>query len=277
MRYVVATGALLCAAVALCVQPVTVRAQVLQNSKIEINYEEPKNPVHRPIYERLKKRQVLEQLKAFLAPLRLPKKLAITTLDCGEVNAWYNKVRGLLLCYEYFHDLETKIAKEQLPAGYNKADALVGGFLGVTFHELGHAVFDILEIPVYGREEDAADQMAAFILLQFGPQVSRRTVSGAAYMWLSGNRTWPRTLYSDEHGNELQRHYNFLCLGYGGDPKTFQDFVDKGALPAARAKNCAREYQQVRNAFVKTILPFVDQGLMKKVQATEWLKAEDFR
>jgi len=277
MKYLGVIGALACAGVALCVQPAVVRAQQLQNSKIEITYEEPKNAVHRPIYERLQKRQVLEQLKQFLAPLRLPKKLAIQTVECGEVNAYYNRARGLLLCYEYLHDLETRIARDEPPAGYNRPDALVGGFLGVTFHELGHAVFDILEVPVYGREEDAADEMAAFILLQFGPQVSRRMISGAAYMWLSKDKTWPRTLFSDEHGNDLQRHYNFLCLGYGGDPKTFQDFVDKGALPPERAKNCAREYQQVRNAFVKTILPFVDQALMKKVQATEWLRAEDFK
>jgi hypothetical protein len=277
MRYLRATGALVCAGVALCVQQPAARAQELQNPRIEITYEEPKQGVHRAIYDRLKQRQVLEQLKQFMAPLRLPKKLAIQTVECGEVNAYYNKVKGLLLCYEYLADLEKRIASEQPPAGYNRADALVGGFLGVTFHEVGHALFDILEIPVYGREEDAADQMAGFILLQFGSEVSRRMISGTAYMWLSKDKTWPRTLFSDEHGNDLQRHYNFLCLGYGGDPKTFQDFVDKGALPADRAKNCAREYQQVKNAFVKTVLPYIDQNMMKTVQSKQWLRPEDFR
>jgi hypothetical protein len=275
MRYLVATA--VCAGVALCVQPPAPRAQELQNTKIEIKYEEPKEAAHRPIYERLQQRQVLEQLKQFLSPLRLPKKLAIQTVECGEVNAYYNKARGLLLCYEYFLDLEKRIAAEEPPPGYNRADALVGGFLGVTFHEIGHALFDILEAPVFGREEDAADQMAGFILLQFGPQVSRRMISGAAYMWMAKDKKMTRTAYSDEHGSDLQRHYNFLCLGYGGDPATFQDFVDKGALPPERAKNCAHEYQQVRNAFVKTILPYIDQSMMKVVQAKPWLLPGDFK
>ena len=84
--------------------------------------------------------------------------------------------------------------------------------------------------------------------------------------------------FSDEHGTDLQRHYNLLCLGYGGpNSAMFQDFVDQGALPKERAGNCAHEYQQVRNAFRRTVLPFVDVELMKKVQATEWLRPDDFK
>jgi hypothetical protein len=278
MKYVVAAGAWLCVALLLCVQPAPVRAQELKNSKITFKYEEPKEAKHQELYERLKKRQVLEQLAQFLSPVRLRKPLALTTAECkGEVNAYYNGSSAIILCYEYFVDLEAKVAAAQMPPGYNKADALVGGFLGVTIHEVGHALFDNLEIPVFGREEDAADQMAGFILQQFGAKIARRMVGGAAIMWAMKDQKWDRTTFSDEHGSELQRHYNFLCLGYGGDPKTFQDFVDKGALPPARAKNCAREYQLVRNAFVKTVLPYIDQAMMKKVQSMEWLREEDFK
>ena len=76
----------------------------------------------------------------------------------------------------------------------------------------------------------------------------------------------------DEHGTSQQRYFNTLCLGYGGDPQLFQDFVDRGWLPKERAENCADEYQQVRLAFVKTLLPFIDQDMMKKVRETDWLK-----
>jgi hypothetical protein len=61
-------------------------------------------------------------------------------------------------------------------------------------------------------------------------------------------------------------------LGYGGDPQLFKEFVDKGWLPKERASNCASEYQQIRFAFSKTIMPYVDQNLMKAVQAKDWLK-----
>ena len=51
--------------------------------------------------------------------------------------------------------------------------------------------------------------------------------------------------------------------------------MDKGALPPERAKLRAR-YQLVRNAFAKTILPYIDQAMMKKVKSMEWLREEDF-
>ena len=77
---------------------------------------------------------------------------------------------------------------------------------------------------------------------------------------------------SDEHGTASQRLYNTLCIAYGGDPATFQDFVDSGWLPPERAKNCAKEYQQIKFAFEKTILPFVDQEQMAKVRDRQWFQ-----
>ena len=54
-----------------------------------------------------------------------------------------------------------------------------------------------------------------------------------------------------------------------------QDFVDKGLLPKERSSNCAREYEQVRRAFSKTVLPYIDEGLRKKVQAIRWIRPDD--
>jgi hypothetical protein len=38
----------------------------------------------------------------------------------------------------------------------------------VTFHEVGHAAFDLFNVPIFGHEEDAADNFATFLMLQFG-------------------------------------------------------------------------------------------------------------
>ena len=56
-------------------------------SQIRIDYVEPKNPAHRPIYERLQKRRVLEDFRDFLSPLKLPHTLTIKIEGCGGVNA----------------------------------------------------------------------------------------------------------------------------------------------------------------------------------------------
>ena len=282
MRRIVST-ATVCAGAWLLFQPVPVRAQApdlqaLQNSKIEIAYDEPTSGEFFDVYQRLKKRQTLERLKGFLSPLRLKRKLILRHKQCNTVNAFYSPGdNSLNLCYDFFADLEKKVAAQPVVKGFSKEQALVGGFIGVALHEMGHGVVNLLEIPVFGREEDAADQIAAFTVMQFGPQLGRYLIRGAAQMWLAKDQAWERTAFSDEHGTERQRYYNFLCLGYGADPATFKDIVDQGLLPKERAADCGREYQRVKNAFTKTILPFVDLDMMKKVQATSWLRPEDMK
>src|SRR6187549_1900177 len=67
---------------------------------IQIEYREPINPAHRPIYERLRKRQVLEQYKEFMSPLKLQRALNVSLMGCnGVVNAVYQGGR-ISYCYE---------------------------------------------------------------------------------------------------------------------------------------------------------------------------------
>jgi len=116
-------------------------------------------------------------------------------------------------------------------------------------------------------------------MTQFGKEVARWLITGGVhnYRVAMEGKPWSRTDFADEHGSDAQRFYNFLCIGYGAEPAVFQDLVDKGLLPKDRARNCAREFQQVRFAFTKNVLPYVDQGLMEKVRAEKWVRPEDVR
>jgi hypothetical protein len=255
---------------------------MFENDQVEIEYVEPTKPELMPIYESMKELRVLEQLKQFLSPLNLPVKLKIATEQCPEEmgpNAFWGGVnRGLVICYQYLKFVRDVAPKEMTAEGYTRDDAITGMFLEVIFHELGHGMFDIYDIPTLGREEDGADQMAGFILSQFGPEVARRTLPGAAYANQKFYETftpqgWPRERYSDVHGHDLQRAYNYLCIAYGSDPETFAYFVDSGLLPKKRAVHCKREADQLLNAFQKTMLPHIDPDKMKAVQEKKWLPA----
>jgi hypothetical protein len=266
--------------------------QGLSNPNILIDYLEPREPFDpqdkdyakgmasyqrmMAIYERMKKRQILEEFNAFLSPLRLPKLLRIKTLQCNTVNAFYDPTeRTIKMCYEWMETTELQAPQKASPEGFTRQEAIVGGFVGVLLHEAGHAVNDLLSLPVLGREEDAADQIAGFIMLQFGKDVARTAIKGTAYTWLSFARQ-SRPAYWDVHSTPAQRFYNFLCIGYGGDPATFKDLADKW-LSKARIETCAQEYKQVRNAFNKTVMPHIDQALLKKVQSIQWIRPDDGR
>jgi hypothetical protein len=252
--------------------------ELATNSRVIIDYIDPRIQRSQATLDRLRKRQVLEELSMFLSPLRLPRLLRVRTKSCGQVNAFYvNSEWAINLCYEYFENLEAIAPRTTSPQGYTRDEVIVGGFIDAIFHELGHALFDILRVPVFGREEDAADQISAFVMLQFGKDVARTTIKGAAYTYLNSKNPRTRTEFADEHGAPAQRFFNYICLAYGGEPDAFRQYVDQGILPKARAEQCPREYQLVRRAFAKTILPHVDVELMKKVQSIQWLRQNDGR
>ena len=113
--------------------------------------------------------------------MRLPRALLLKVEGCdGESNAWYAD-DAVTVCYEYLEDILQNAPKETTPAGVTRSDAIVGPTLEVFLHEVGHAVFDYLSVPVLGREEDAADQFAAYVLLQFAESDARRLIYGVAY------------------------------------------------------------------------------------------------
>ena len=55
-------------------------------------------------------------------------------------------------------------------------------------HELGHGVIREFELPVLGREEDAADSFAIFAALQIGTEFSHRVLMEAVKGWFLGDK-----------------------------------------------------------------------------------------
>jgi Putative metallopeptidase len=250
------------------------KTSVLRADRIEISYVPPTNPAHETIFQLLKARQTLEKFKSLLSVLRLPRALQLKVEGCdGESNAWYGD-DAVTVCYEYIEDILRNAPAETTPAGVTRTDAIIGPILEVYLHEVGHAVFDYLAVPVLGREEDAADQFAAYVLLQFAESDARRLIYGVGYSYNvdASKPSTKKNPYADEHGLPAQRFYNVLCMAYGADSKLFADLVSKGYLPSERAEGCADEYDQVIRALNKLIGPYIDQARAKQVRAKRWLK-----
>jgi hypothetical protein len=222
----------------------------------------------------LKERQVLEKFKQFLSPLRLPRILRLNLTGCdGDSNAWYED-DTVTVCYEYIDEQLRNAPKETTSAGVTRAYAIIGPTVEVFLHEVGHAVFDYLKVPLFGREEDAADQFAAYLLLQFAKDDARRLIAGVAYAYHT-EASVPSTKknpFADEHGLPAQRFYNVLCTAYGADPKLFADLVANKYLPEERAEGCEGEYEQIKRAMTKLIWPYIDRARAKQVRAKRWLK-----
>jgi len=267
--------------IAVCVallstQAVAKKAPVLKPNRVDISYVQPPNPAHQQLYELLKERRVLERFRAYLSPLRLPTKLTLKADGCeGESNAWYEESdHTVTVCYEYLDDVLKNAPESTTPAGVTRQDTIVGPAVEVFLHEVGHAIFNLLKVPILGREEDAADQVADYLILHLDDDIARQVVSGVGYMYAHEMQSQTPGLqqFANVHGLSAQRFYNLLCMAYGKDPKLFGDVVERGYLPESRAETCEDEYKQVDYAFRKLIYPYIDQAVVKKVQPKKLMR-----
>jgi hypothetical protein len=247
-----------------------------KSNRVSVRYVPPKNPSHQEIYTGLKQRGALEKLQKLLSPVRLPRTLRISLDECdGEADAFYEDDE-ITICYEYIAELVKNMPQETTPGGIVPIDTVIGPMFEVSLHEFAHALFDMLELPVFGREEDAADQVAAYTLLQFGEAESRRLIAGTAYAYNMDEKKIDQCRsmedYADEHGTPAQRFFNVLCIAYGADKKLFGDIVSKGFLPKTRAEYCEEEYEQVQDAVDLLIVPHIDLDLADKMMNKPWLR-----
>lgn len=194
---------------------------------------------------------ILEDLNQGLI---LPRDIPVRLEECDDVNAFYDPEDGsVTLCYELLeHFLElfgnqAETDEEQEEAGGKAVAALVFVF----HHELGHALIDVYNLPVTGREEDAVDQLATVMLLETwdGEDSEFAILSSAEWFDLDASESEDEPDMADEHGLDEQRYYNLVCWIYGSDPEYFSDVADDWELPPARAERCESEYQRISQAW----------------------------
>lgn len=267
-------------AVLLVYYSLSARAQESSNErpigKVTVDYVEPRDETLLPIYKNLRQRSFLEQFQQLLAPFQLKTSLRLKTIQCGRINAFYSpSERAIYICYEYVQDIEEKAPSGSISGGIVRQDIIAGNLAGIVLHEIGHAIFDNLQVPLLGREEDAADEFSAYMALQFDSDVALTIINGRAYHFHLGRENSARlgAYVSDEHAMNIQRLQNYICLAYGAKPDVFRSFIENGPLSKSRTENCSMEYQRVKLAFEKTIMPSVDLTMMKKIHSTDWLKA----
>jgi hypothetical protein len=250
-------------------------------NRIRVEYVPPTNAVHRPIYDMIRQQHALEKLQEIFAPFKYPIEVTIRTAGCdGKANAWYARP-VVTLCYEYLAEIGRNTPKETTPEGVTPLDGKVGQFFFAAAHEMGHATFDLLSLPLLGREEDAADQFATYMMLQFGKADARRLIAGTAHSYRRYLQhptvTAPLKDFSIAHGAPAQRFFNLICLAYGADPILFADAVARKFLPEHRARRCRFEYGNVAWAFRQLIIPHLDQQLARQILHREWLPPEEIR
>ncbi len=224
-----------------------------------MHYEEP-TQADRPSASFLRDRTTAATAAHVLNTLlTLNQQITVASRSCnGEGSAYDPQTRTIELCY----DDTTEDRALFRNAGRHPADDETAAIATETlYHEAGHALIDLLDLPLANRqEEDAADQFAALMLLRTGP-TGERQLRTAAEAYELTTATEDQTDSRDEHSPNPVRAANHFCYLYGADPDHNKDLTTTGRLPSARATTCPQEWAAARTAWTTRLQPLLREQL----------------
>jgi hypothetical protein len=235
-------------------------------------HEPPTDPAHRAAHDLIRDDAAFARSRAFFAAFNLPRSLTFVTRSCeGRGGAWYFDFK-VTICYEYVQNLIDGAASAQRPAWVSAEGAVRGGIADVALHEGAHALFEAFRTPLLGKEEDAADMVATFAILNLFGAEAPAMVRGVAYSYLVDAqvrnfsdlptlqaRAPVSRAYGGAHSTALQRMFSIVCHASGFDGPAYADLVAASDLPRWRASGCEDEYRQIAHAFETLLGPHLNQ------------------
>lgn len=224
-----------------------------------------RNPALTSHVDALCKGNLIKALTSLLnQTFNLPKRLSIIGRECGQSNASYNPSRvEITLCYELSKEISDRIRRE-IRADINVQNQVaLGALVFIFLHEVGHAVIDLYDLPVLGRQEDAADQVGTYLLLAMAeerPDIAGYWPAGAHWYFRKTDLFFSKRHYADEHSLNPQRQFNIACWVFGSNPQKYMDFAKNVGLPVQRAQRCPNEYKELQQAVNKMLSPHFNQA-----------------
>lgn len=175
---------------------------------------------------------------------------------------WDPGEQEVVLCYEDADFAETVFAKNGDP---DPVDSALNAEIGSFYHELGHMMIDLYELPFTGPEEDVADQLAASVMLaknddgSIDPQSVKvvRDFAGEFRAFAEEDGEVGEEQFAGGHSLNQTRMYNLLRWAYGADPDANASIVDDGDLPAGRAELCQDEYDNMQYGWATLLDPYM--------------------
>ncbi len=232
--------------------------------EIKAVWQKPKGEENRIGYELLKASETRYLAKSLASAFELPNTLTIKGVNGFGGGPFYNpEDNSITLPYEFTTVVLGVVAQsDPKESQYEMGEAVGAVDSFILAHEFAHALIHNFELPVLGREEDAADGIATALLLLAGE--GSVYAADAAEFWLnfSGRQDPPALAeYADNHSFDRQRADNILCWIGGAEEELLVAFVENGVLPESRAVSCTGEWELLRRSVEQVMEPHLQHPL----------------
>ena len=162
--------------------------------------------------------------------------------------------------YDFITEVQHRFDKAKYQqSGVSIDEASQDALLHTLFHELAHALINIYELPVVGKEEDAADSLATFLLIELFEDGQEIAISAADLFDLEST---DRDVLDDEdfwgeHSLDEQRFFATLCHVYGSAPDQYDSLIEVGYLSEDHKERCIEEYEQLTFSWTQLLDPYL--------------------
>ncbi|HEY3037408.1 MAG TPA: DUF4344 domain-containing metallopeptidase [Pyrinomonadaceae bacterium] len=207
--------------------------------------------------------QLLRQIVADLnEQITLPRDIEIAFADCYVPESAYDHHdHRITICHELIDDFY-QLFYQEFGRRANINQRVEGTMAALLLHEVAHALIDALNLPITGREEDAADQLSTLLLINRTADGERMALDVARALKLLAKHEKPgHADYWDEHSLDVQRFYDTVCLVYGSNTRRYSYLISNKTLPEGRAVLCGKQYARVKNSWMKLLEPYVKGSL----------------
>ncbi|BAQ60669.1 hypothetical protein GM3708_1075 [Geminocystis sp. NIES-3708] len=195
--------------------------------------------------------------------------IAIVFQDCGDPNAYWNaEKKEIIICYEntaydlvLFHENAQYPIEKAMEKSLNET-------IFAFYHELGHALIDILPLNAVGQEEDTVDEFASVMLYRNHDQnFAGEVILDSSEYYELLYKISEKSPSWDEHTPHDKRLFNLVCFVYGSDPEKYEKiFIEKFNLLdeediasedhlKIRAAKCQQEFVKKNESWNRLLLP----------------------
>ncbi len=137
--------------------------------------------------------------------------------------------------------------------------ATIDVLIHTIFHEFGHVLVNMYDIPILGREEDAVDNLANILLIDYFKDGDDILLTNADIFDLYGDekKSLEDRDFMGEHSLDIQRFYSMLCFVYASNPQKYEKMLTQYDFPDYRKDMCIDELNNTSMAWYKVLKPYI--------------------
>jgi hypothetical protein len=242
---------------------VTSEPKPVATGKVVTVWQRPVGQANVVGYELLKASETEYLAKSLAKAFELPAPLKVKGVNGFGGGPFYNPEDNSITLPYQFATAVIGVISQTNPQGteteWGEAVGAVNSF--IFAHEFGHALIHNFNLPVLGREEDAADGIATVLLLK-APEGATYAAEAAEFWDAFSGRQNPPALaeYADNHSFDRQRAYNILCWVGGSDEAILQALAENEIVPEERLASCPAEWALLRESAEQVLSPDLKHG-----------------